>query len=129
MTSPTQRSLALCRSQGMTVQVVERWCAFSRRRIDLFGIIDLVAINENFIIGIQTTSGSCVSARLAKALESEPLKLWLTNPSRRFFIHGWRKLVVKPTKKPTKKKSKRYLYDCREIELTLNCGEIVVTEE
>ena len=42
--SPTARTLDLLRrEQWPLVQVVERWCAFSRRRIDLFGVFDLLA--------------------------------------------------------------------------------------
>lgn len=87
--TPTQRTLALLRKHGWTVQVVERWCAFSRRRIDLFGIIDILAINANCTIGIQTTSGSCMSARIKKALANDALKVWLASPDRKFVIHGW----------------------------------------
>jgi hypothetical protein len=43
-TSPTQRSLAECRKRGLTVQVVERWNSHARVRVDLFGVIDLVAL-------------------------------------------------------------------------------------
>ena len=42
--SPTARTLDLLRrEQWPLVQVVERWCAFSRRRVDLFGVFDLLA--------------------------------------------------------------------------------------
>ena len=103
--TPTQRTLALLRKHGWTVQVVERWCSFSRRRIDLFGVIDVLAINDSLTIGIQTTSGSCVSARIKKSLESDQLVRWLSGQNRKFFVHGWRKL---------KKTGK---WECREIQI------------
>ena len=114
--TPTQRTLALCRKHGWTTQVVERWCAFSRRRIDLFGVIDVLAIDDSLTIGIQTTSGSCVSARIKKSLECEPLVRWLVGPNRKFFVHGWRKL---------KKTGK---WECREIQITLVDGKLLVDE-
>lgn len=89
--SPTQRSLKLLRDQGHTAQVVEKWNAFAKRRIDLFGVIDIVAIHPDAIgcKGIQTTSGSNMSARIAKAMAEPTLKTWLKTGNS-FVIHGWR---------------------------------------
>jgi hypothetical protein len=44
MSSPTQRSLAECRKRGYTAQVVEKWNSHAKVRVDLFGVIDIVAI-------------------------------------------------------------------------------------
>ena len=113
---PTQRTLALIRKQGFVAQVVEHIVPRTFIRRDLFNIIDILAINTTYTIGIQTTSGSNVSARIAKAIESEQLRLWLSVPSRRFIIHGWRKL----------KSSRRW--ECREIELTISGDGFEITE-
>lgn len=104
-TSPTQRTLKLCRDHGWTVQVVERWNPFARIRQDLFGFIDLVAMDGKTIIGIQSTSGDNVSKRLAKIRENPKSQEWIVSGGR-LFVHGWRKLV----------KSGRW--ECREIEVT-----------
>jgi hypothetical protein len=98
--SPTQRSLKLLRSQGMTVQVVERYNQFARRRIDLFGFIDIVAVSDCSIIGVQTTSGSNVSARLEKIREErrDAALAWL-RAGGRIHIHGWRKIGPRGKKK------------------------------
>ena len=114
--SPTQRTLALVRKQGFVAQVVEHVVPRTFIRRDLFNIIDILAINANHTIGIQTTSGSNVSARIKKAIESEQLRLWLSSPDRRFLIHGWRKL----------KSSRRW--ECREIELTIAGDGYEITE-
>jgi hypothetical protein len=74
--SPTARTLAYLRKQGMVCQVVERFNPFCKIRIDLFGCIDIVAVSETNIIGIQATSGSNHSARKKKILESDILPLW-----------------------------------------------------
>jgi hypothetical protein len=105
-TSPTQRTLKLCRDTGWTVQVVEKWNPFAKIRQDLFGFIDLVAMNGANIIGIQATSGANVSSRVDKIKENPKSAEWLRSGGR-LIVHGWRKL----------KSSGRW--ECREIEITL----------
>lgn len=77
MRSPTERSLKECRRLGWHVQVVERWNPFARRRNDLFGCIDLVAIAGDKIIGIQATSSTNHASRVAKAKAEPRLGAWL----------------------------------------------------
>lgn len=87
--SPTSRSLAYCREQGWPVEVVERWIPQARRRKDLFGFIDLVAITPDGILGIQATSGSNVSARVEKAKDQPHYGAWLAFA--RAEVWGWAK--------------------------------------
>ena len=91
MTSPTQRSLAHLRNLGYRVAVVERWNPHARIRQDLFGVLDLLAVRDGEILGVQTTSGSNVSARLAKMADSEAVPE-LRQAGMRLEVHGWRKL-------------------------------------
>lgn len=70
---PTQRTLEYCRKQGWLVDVVERFIKVPNHpgggiRRDLFGIIDIIAIREGKILGIQTTSGSNHSSHLKKLI-------------------------------------------------------------
>lgn len=89
--SPTQRTLALARELGFDAQVVEKWNPHARIRQDLFGIIDIIAIHAELgIIGIQATSGSNHSARVAKALAEPRLAKWLAAGGR-FEIWSWAK--------------------------------------
>ena len=113
--SPTQRTLALCKKTGWTVQVVEHWNSFAKIRQDLFGVIDAVALDGVSIIGIQATSGDNVSKRILKIREEPRAILWLKCGGR-LFVHGWRKLV----------KSGRW--ECREIELLLDSKTGEITE-
>lgn len=89
--SPTQRALAECKRRGYEAQVVERFNSFTKRRHDLFGCIDIVAVTPapppaptmvdeegpfslgppGRIIGIQVTSGTNHAARIAK-IKAEP---------------------------------------------------------
>lgn len=90
MSSPTSRTLEEMRRRGYPlVQVVERWNAFARRRVDLFGIIDVVAVGPD-IVGVQTTSASNISARLTKIADSHALPV-LRKAGFRLLVHGWRK--------------------------------------
>lgn len=89
--SPTQRTLAWLREQGLTAQVVERWQPQARVRVDLFGCIDVIAVDASETIGVQATSAGGMSARRAKIAESDGAKAWLASPHRRLLLVGWRK--------------------------------------
>jgi hypothetical protein len=91
MPSPTQRSLAHLLNLGYRVAVVERWNPHARIRQDLFGVLDLLAVKDGEILGVQTTSGSNVAARLAKIADSEAVPD-LRRAGMRLEVHGWRKL-------------------------------------
>jgi hypothetical protein len=75
--SPTQRTKAVLKKQGVPHQITEHWNQWARKRIDLFGFIDIVALTEEGIVGIQTTSSSNHSARKAKILAEPRAKAWL----------------------------------------------------
>ncbi len=87
--SPTSRSMEFARGIGLHVQVVERWLPFARVRQDLFGFIDLVAMQEGEpLLAIQATSTSNLAARVKKALASPLLRVWLSTGCR-FECWGW----------------------------------------
>jgi len=90
LSSPTSRSMELLRKDGATVAIVERWCSFTRKRYDLFGIIDLLAVKEGETIAVQTTSYSNVSARVKKIEESEHIAA-IRKAGWRVLVHGWKK--------------------------------------
>lgn len=90
--SPTARTLEWLRKEGYTAQVVERWNPYAKVRVDLFGIIDVVALKEGApgVLGVQATSTSNVSARVTKCQASPHLKLW-TGAGNKMEVHGWAK--------------------------------------
>ena len=88
--SPTSRTLAELRKRGLTAQVVERWCSYSHRRIDLLGCIDLVAVGGGRIMGVQACAGASHAARLTKALAQPGLRKWLADGGA-FSIWSWAK--------------------------------------
>lgn len=88
-TSPTQRSLKLLRAEGYLCQVVEQWNPWARVRVDLFGLIDILAIRDGEIVGVQATTGENVSHRAAKIAEHENTGA-IRKAGIRLVIHGWR---------------------------------------
>lgn len=90
MSSPTQRSKAHMEAQGYTVAICEYWNQWARRRVDLFGFIDLLCIRENETVAVQTTSGSNVSARVHKIAEHENIGV-VRKAGWRVIVHGWSK--------------------------------------
>lgn len=93
MPSPTQRSLELLKENGYAPWIAEHYNAFARVRRDLYGFIDIVALSHEYkgILAVQTTSGTNVSARVAKILGLPIHRLWISCGNR-IQIHGWRKL-------------------------------------
>lgn len=87
--SPTSRTLAWCRGRGWTAQVVEKWIAQARRRIDLWGWIDVLVLDGlPGVLGIQATTTQNLPARVQKALETDHLVKFLTAGNRAEFW-GW----------------------------------------
>jgi hypothetical protein len=78
MSSPTQRTLAELKACGWQAQVVEYWHAFAKRRIDLFGCLDIIACDPaGGIVGIQACAGASHAARRTKMLAEPRLRKWL----------------------------------------------------
>jgi hypothetical protein len=87
--SPTQRSLKYLKEQGMKPWVCEYWNSFARKRVDLYGCIDILAIGNGETWAVQTTSTG-VSSRVKKIQESEYFPVMLES-GWRVFVHGWSK--------------------------------------
>jgi hypothetical protein len=89
-TSPTQRSLQLMRDRGCLAEVVERWNPHSRTRHDLWGFVDIICLDDNQVIAVQSTSRSNMSARIRKIEEHENLAAVL-RAGIQIVVHGWKK--------------------------------------
>lgn len=116
--SPTQRSLAKLRREGWLVAIVEKYNAFIKRRIDLWGFGDLLAIRGDQCLIVQTTSGAHVSERLTKIRFIPAAEEWIKSPNRKIVVHGWSKRGPR---------GKRKTWDCRE-EYFMMYGEHHVTD-
>lgn len=95
--SPTQRTLRELRKQGMVCGIVERWIAQARIRRDLFGIIDIIALDPaRGVVGVQST-GTDFSGHHRKLTEDriQECICWLETPGTYLELWGWRRLKVK----------------------------------
>jgi hypothetical protein len=90
--SPTQRTLAKLRAEGWLAQVVERWVPQARKRIDLFGFIDVLAVRPGEVLGVQSTSRTNVAGRLAKIADHENIGA-VREAGIRLEVHGWGKMA------------------------------------
>lgn len=104
--SPTQRSLAKLRADGYTCQVVEHWNPHVRRRQDLFGFADIVAIKPSVrgVLFVQTTSASG-SSRVAKLRGIAAVGIALA-AGNAVVVHGWAKRGPR---------GQRKVWTCREV--------------
>jgi hypothetical protein len=96
--SNTSRTLNYIREQGWIADKVEQFNPYAGKfgqRKDLFGIIDIVAMGEGSIIGIQSC-GSSFSEHDHKILDDEEGRghMWIDHGARLILI-GWRKVKLK----------------------------------
>ncbi|MCF6766159.1 hypothetical protein L3V82_10280 [Thiotrichales bacterium 19S3-7] len=71
MTNYNQLALKELKANEYSCQVVERWCGFSKRKHDLFGIIDVLAVGNSETLGIQITSRNNIASRIKKIADSD----------------------------------------------------------
>lgn len=88
MSSLSARSAVHFREQGYLVATVEHYNSFTRRKHDLFGCVDLLAIGNGETIAIQTTSKANLSSRKKKIEEAEAYPEMLRS-GWRIVLHGW----------------------------------------
>lgn len=91
MKSPTVQSLKLLRDEGYTCQVTEHWNPFAKRRVDLFGFCDILAVSPSKgTLAVQTTSADNFSHRKDK-LREEPKASICLAAGWKIEVHGWGK--------------------------------------
>ncbi|MCW5939892.1 MAG: hypothetical protein KF884_10770 [Fimbriimonadaceae bacterium] len=83
-------SIKLLEREGYLVERCEWYDAVNKRRHDLFGCVDAVAVGPLGTIAVQSTSWDNVSARVAKMRSSQRLALALQF-GWKAVVHGWRK--------------------------------------
>jgi hypothetical protein len=97
--SPTSRTLAKLKELGFTAQVVERWNAFAKRRIDLFNFTDIVAVHPSAgVYFIQACAGASHSARRDK-IRSEPKASISAQAGIRVELWSWAKQGARGARK------------------------------
>jgi len=94
------------RVEGYLVANVEHWNPFARRRQDLWGFIDTLAVNDTELLAIQSTSGANHAARVDKVragLEKFPMLAKFM----RIEVWSWSERVVR-NKDGRKSKRRRW---------------------
>ena len=87
--TPMQRTLKWLREQNIKYDIVESYNAFSKRRKDLFGIIDIVALHNKKIIGVQVCGADWTPHM--KKIKTSPFALnWVDGGE--LWLFGWRML-------------------------------------
>ena len=86
----TPRSMAEMRERGYQVATVEYFNAFTRRKHDLFGCIDLLCIGNGETVAVQVTSRDNISSRRHKIEDNEAYPEMLRS-GWKILIHGWDK--------------------------------------
>jgi hypothetical protein len=95
-TSATQRTIRALKNEGMKCGIVERYIAQAGpegKRYDLFGIIDIIALDPTRgVIGIQSCTDT-LGAHLKKFQEerAEDCVDWLSTPGTYLEIWSWGK--------------------------------------
>lgn len=88
--SPTKRTLDALRRRGYTVEVVEHWDHYTRRRHDLLGFADVLALRPGETLAVQTTTTGHQANRRHK-IQAEPrARAWL-EAGNTIHVHGWHK--------------------------------------
>jgi hypothetical protein len=70
-----ERTLAWLREHGYEAQKTEHFNFYAKRRVDLFGFIDVLAVNEHHLLAIQVTDDTHRAEHEAKVLKSTVARL------------------------------------------------------
>ncbi|GIW55373.1 MAG: hypothetical protein KatS3mg082_1777 [Nitrospiraceae bacterium] len=90
--SPLQRTLKCLRQEGYLVEVTERWNAYARRRQDLWGFVDALALRGEEILAVQACSRSDVARRVAK-IAAHPNAEAVRRAGIRIQVWGWGRMA------------------------------------
>jgi len=90
---------------------VERYIAPIKRRVDLFGFIDIISFDGAIriqqpefqgVLGINACIGKHVEDHWRKTKDLMEFADWISSPYRRFQIWGWRKMGARGKRKTWK---------------------------
>lgn len=95
--SALERSMGLLRAEGYLVGKTEHWHAFAKKRMDLFGFIDLVALGNGKIVAVQVTK-NFLNEHITKIRSIAAAQRWLSCGGQ-IVIHWWRELGPKDGKR------------------------------
>ena len=88
--SPMQRSLRKWKERGYDCHITEHYDFFAKRKKDLFGFSDFIALGNGEVVVVQTTSASNLAARVTKIANAEHVGA-VRKAGIRIIAEGWRK--------------------------------------
>lgn len=106
---------------GRRCGIVERFISQASiygKRMDLFGIIDVIALDpEHGVVGIQSC-GQAYSAHFKKITEerAEDAIEWLQTPGTRLELWGWRKVLHKRGGKAMRWRPRVHVFSLEDFE-------------
>lgn len=121
MTSNYTRSAEVYKKQGIKTWKVEQpYNSFTKKRVDLFNIIDMIALDSN-IVGVQIC-GDDLQPHIKKITQEyrENTLDWLICRGL-IEIHSW-------GKRKYKRGLKRMIWKCRVVDVLLINGEFIAEE-
>ena len=89
--SPTSRTLKRLRDDGYLADVVEKWIPGANIRRDLYGFIDVLAVKDGHVLGVQATSYGNISSRVQKITDHENIGI-VRKAGFHIEVWGWRKV-------------------------------------
>ena len=92
--SPCARSMEKWRKAGWFVEHTEHWDHFAKRRKDLLGFADWIALTDGVAVLGQSTSRDNISARIKKINSLDSAARWRTSGGR-IVVEGWDKFQGK----------------------------------
>ena len=95
MARETQKALKCLREAGYLVEVVEKTIPKTYIKKDLYGFIDILAVRDSEILGVQVTSNSNFAARRRKIEEHENMDQVLRSGIK-VEVWGFKKGSTKP---------------------------------
>jgi hypothetical protein len=116
--SPTERTLKALKEMGCICGVVEKWIPKARIRKDLFGIIDIIALDPvRGIVGVQSTGTDFAGHHTKLTVECAQASMDWLMAGGRLELWGWRKVKAK-------RGGKAMVYQPRVREYTLDDFEV-----
>ena len=86
--SPTQLSLEKLREDGWFCWITEHYNYYARKKQDLWGFVDIIALKPGQILGVQTTTASNMLARIKKIADHENVGA-VREAGWTIHVHGW----------------------------------------
>ncbi len=104
--------MQLMRDAGYLTGATEVWCSHTRRRRDLFGFIDFVAIGKGRCVGVQCCARSGLASHRRKMTDecSDAVTEWLASGCE-IELHGWDRHEVPLKSKPGVKLRRRLVVE------------------